>query len=79
MNELRPFNDADLLLEYVQQAAWFWFDASTHEMSLEANFHRLAARCLRAELRDRGIGEPVDEDIYAHARRLFPPDDLRPF
>lgn len=76
MNELHPFNDSELLREYVNQAAWFWFDASTQEMSLEANFHRLAARCLLLEMSERGMEEPTDAEVVAHARRLFPPDDL---
>ena len=79
MNELRPFSDYDLVLEYVNQAAWFWFDASTREMSLEANFHRLAARCLHSELQSRDIEEPSDEEIFEHARTLFPLDDLMPW
>ena len=46
-------------------------------MSLKAGFHRLAARCLLLEMRERGIDEPADEVIFHRARKLFPRDDLR--
>ena len=48
-------------------------------MSLAAGFHKLAAHCIRSELRHRGLPEPHRRDVYAHARRAFPPDDLRRF
>ncbi len=77
MNELKPLNDFELLREYVNQAVWYWFEPSTHEMSLEAGFHRLAARCLLVEMCERGIDEPTEDAIFACARRVFPRDDLR--
>ena len=79
MHDLKFFNDEELLTGYVIEAAWFWFDASTTEMSLEAGLHRVAAHCLRTELRQRGVIEPGGSHVYAHARRAFPPDDLRRF
>ena len=48
-------------------------------MSLEANFHRLAARCILAEMRERGIEQPAEALIFERARELFPLDDLRPW
>jgi hypothetical protein len=77
VNDLQPFADAELLSGYIAEAAWFWFDASTHEKSLEAGLHRVAARCILHEIRKRGLPEPAGELAYARARRMFPPDDLR--
>jgi hypothetical protein len=71
------FADAELLNGYVAEAAWFWFDASTHEKSLEAGLHRVAAQCILSEIRRRGLPEPGAELTHARARRTFPPDDLR--
>jgi len=76
MNELKSFPDWDLLKGYIAQAAWFWFDASTEEKKLEVGLHRLVARCIYDELRERGLEEPDSDLVYAHARRIFPPDDL---
>src|SRR5438874_1599687 len=75
VNDLKPLNDLELLREYINQAVWYWFEPSTHEMSLKAGFHRLAARCLLIEMRERGIDEPTDEIIFHRARKLFPRDD----
>jgi hypothetical protein len=76
MLELKAFTDCELWKGYVAQAAWFWFDASTKEKKLEVGLHRLLARCIYDELRARGLEEPDPALIYAHARRVFPPDDL---
>jgi hypothetical protein len=78
VKEFQPFDDGELLHAYLNQAVWHWFDASTFEMRLKANFHRLAARCILDELRERGLEEPAEELVFARARTLFPPDDLRP-
>lgn len=77
VNELKPLNDVELLREYVNQAVWHWFEPSTHEMGIETGFHRLAARCLLLEMRQRGLEEPTDEMLFGRARRVFPMDDLR--
>lgn len=77
MKELKPLRDFELLQEYLNQAIWDWFEPSTHEMSLEAGFHRLAARCILIEMRERGIDQPTNETVYACAREIFPRDDLR--
>jgi hypothetical protein len=76
MKELKAFDDRALLEGYVAQAAWFWFDASTEEKKLEVGFRRLVARCIYEELRDRGLKEPGPAELYAQARKVFPPDDL---
>jgi hypothetical protein len=77
VQELLQFTDHDLVRGYVNEAVWFWFDASTVEMSFQAGLHRLMAHCIRAELRRRGLDEPDDDWVYVAARKLFPPDDLR--
>lgn len=77
MNELKSLDDFELVQEYVNQAVWNWFDASTDEMGIAAGFHRLAARCLLLELRERGIDEPTEDMIFHHARKMIPRDDLR--
>ncbi len=77
MQELLQFTDHDLVRGYVNEAVWFWFDASTVEMSFQAGLHRLMAHCIRAEIRRRGLDEPDGDWVYTLARRLFPPDDLR--
>ena len=77
MNDLKCFPDVELLNGYVAEAAWFWFAASTHEMSLEAGLHRIAAHCILHEIRARGLEEPSNDLAYARARRVFPLDDLR--
>jgi hypothetical protein len=74
---LKTFADRELLSGYLQEAVWFWFDASTREKSLEAGFHRLAARCILEEIRRRGLEEPAAELIYRQARKCIPLDDLR--
>jgi len=77
VNDLRQFPDSELIRGYMDEAAWFWFDASTHEKSLEAGLHRVAAHCILQEIRQRGLEEPGSDLTYARARRLFPLDDLR--
>jgi hypothetical protein len=79
VRELQQFNDCQLIDEYVREATWFWFDASTVAMSLHANLHRLIARCLLEEIRQRGLDEPDRFLVYERARRAFPPDDLKPY
>jgi hypothetical protein len=79
VNDLKQFPDAELLSGYVAEAAWFWFDASTHEKSLEAGLHRIAAHCILREIRQRGLEEPDSDVAYARARQTFPPDDLTSF
>src|SRR5436305_1930145 len=71
VNDLKRFPDAELIDGYVDEAAWFWFDASTHEKSLEAGLHRIAAHCILNEIRQRGLEEPSSELAYARARMLF--------
>ncbi len=78
MSDLHPFRDDQVLDGYVTEAAWFWFHASTLEMSLEVRLHRLLARCIGQEIARRGLLEPDAEEIYQQARRSFPLDDLRP-
>jgi hypothetical protein len=78
VRELQQFNDCDLVHGYVAEAIWFHFDASTAEGSFRANLHRLIARCVLQELRQRGLHQPDDDLIYERARKTFPPDDLRP-
>jgi hypothetical protein len=77
VRELQHFNDCELIDGYVSEAAWFWFDASTVAGSFQANLHRLIARCLLEEIRQRGLDEPDEERVHERARRAFPPDDLR--
>ena len=77
VRELEQFNDCDLVQGYVSEAAWFWFDASTVEMSFRANLHRLLARCILQEIRRRGLPEPDEDLVYERARKTFPPDDLK--
>jgi hypothetical protein len=77
VEDLKRFSDGELLEGYTTEAAWFWFDASTAEMKLKAGLHQLVALFLRVEIRERGLKGPDPEAIYAHARRTFPPDDLR--
>jgi hypothetical protein len=77
VRELKQFDDCDLVHGYVAEAAWFYFDASTAEGSFRANLHRLIARCVLEELRQRGLDEPDDYLIYERARKTFPPDDLK--
>jgi hypothetical protein len=77
VRELEQFNDCDLVQGYVSEAAWFWFDASTVKGSFLANVHRLVARCLLEEIRQRGLEEPNQDLLYKQARRIFPPDDLK--
>jgi hypothetical protein len=77
MRELKTYDDCVLLEGYVAEAAWFWFDASTHEKRLEAGLHRIMARCILLEIRKRGLEEPDNDFVYQHARRTFPLDDLR--
>jgi hypothetical protein len=74
--ELKAFPDRELLAGYLQEAVWFWFDASTLDKKLEVGLHRLVARCIFEEIRERGLDEPQPDRVYAHARRRFPPDDL---
>ncbi len=76
MHEFEPFGDRELLAGYLEEAAWFWFAASTLEKSLEARWHRLAARCILEEVRRRGLAEPSAASVFAHARRRFPRDDF---
>jgi hypothetical protein len=76
MKELKWYPDRELLKGYIAQAAWFWFDASTEAKKLEVALHRLVARCIYDEIQDRGLEEPDSDVVYAHARRIFPPDDL---
>ena len=76
MIDLKVFDDVQLLQSYVAEAAWFWFDPSTHEKSLEVGLHRVAAHYLLKEVRRRGLDEPAADDVYRHARRTFPLDDL---
>jgi hypothetical protein len=78
VEDLKIYTDGELLEGYKAEAAWFWFDASTAEKKLEAGLHRLVALFLRAEVRERGLEVPSAEELYARARRKFPPDDLRP-
>src|SRR5262245_59516783 len=78
VEDLRAFDDTEILDAFLAEAAWFWFDASTSEMKLEAGLHRLIALCLAEEVRRRGLAEPDPDQVYARARRAFPPDDLRP-
>jgi hypothetical protein len=77
VRELQQFNDCDLIEGYLAEAVWFWFDASTVPMSLHANLHRLLARCLLEEIRQRGLDAPDEGFVYQQARRKFPPDDLK--
>ena len=78
MEDLKPFADSELVGGYTAEATWCWFDASTAEMKLAAGLHRLAAMLLGEELRRRGLEKPDPGAVYDQARRMFPPDDLRP-
>ncbi len=77
MHEFTAFDECELVHGYVSEAAWFWFDASTVEMSFRANLHRLIARCILQEIRRRGLEEPDEDAVYRRARQTFPPDDLK--
>lgn len=77
VDDLQPFDDEELLDGYVAEAAWFWFDPSTHEKSLEVGLHQVIALCLRDELHARGLMEPDDVAVFARAKAIFPADDLR--
>jgi hypothetical protein len=77
VREFTAFDECELVHGYVSEAAWFWFDASTVEMSLRANLHRLMARCILQEIRRRGLPEPDEGLVYERARKTFPPDDLK--
>src|SRR5262245_30341644 len=77
MEDLKVYDDAEVLESYLTEAAWFWFEASTLEKSLEAGLHRAAAVGILQEIRRRGLPEPERELAYGTARRAFPPDDLR--
>jgi hypothetical protein len=76
MREFEAFGDGDLLAGYVHEASWFWFTASTLEMSFAAGWHRLLARCLLDEIRRRGLPEPSAAWVFEYARRRFPRDDF---
>jgi hypothetical protein len=76
VEEFKPFADTELLDGYIVEAAWFWFDASTEAKRLEAGLHRLMARCIYDEIRQRGLETPNLEQVYAQARHAFPADDL---
>jgi hypothetical protein len=77
VDEFMHFESQELLDGYLGEAAWFWFDASTHEKSFEAGLHQVIALCLEKELHSRGLDTPSDAVVFARARTLFPPDDLR--
>jgi hypothetical protein len=77
VREFTAFDECELVHGYVSEAAWFWFDASTVEMSFRANLHRLMARCILQEIRRRGLHEPDEDLVYARALETFPPDDLK--
>jgi hypothetical protein len=76
VQELVQFTDHDLVRSYVNEAVWFWFDASTVETSFQGRLHRLMAHCIRAEIRRRGLEETNDDQVYVLASKLLPPDDL---
>jgi hypothetical protein len=77
VREFTAFDECELVHGYLGEAAWFWFDASTVEMSFRANLHRLLARCILQEIRRRGVPEPDEDLVYERARNTFPPDDLK--
>lgn len=66
-------------LNYLLNAAYYYFKAETNEENLGSAFHRKLAESDATTLRNFGIEPPSARDVYQCAKGLWPIGRLHPY